>query len=399
MDLKKYEERGFTKWQIEEIRQAYGDGITEDLIDRYMSDPRFDHLQLEVIRKGLKAGIDVSIYAQVGIEHGEMEKILERKLEEKEDEVSDELYSKKLDNNNKRIKLIRSLIITLCILGVLFIIGALVFTYKDEINYRMQDLTITLKEKEITLDVFSDFNPQEYIESVPEEENVSITYPDFKADVIGDHEIEYKADNGHKIFTAELLVHVVDTTPPNIDLKSNEVDINYNVHTFNCEYYVDSVSDNYDTELEFTCSSDIDWDKSQNKVIYEAEDSSGNKTSETLVVNIVKPDPKPAQNESESTQSKPSQNSGGGGSESNASKPEVETPAETSKPFIKGVKNMSVTKGTRLEDLIYLLTANVSTSSNMTVDYTSVNLSVEGEYPVRYYNQEGVVVSCIVTVY
>lgn len=376
MDIKHYEKLGMNNWQIEVIKEAYRSKISQSDIDKYFSDTRFNHLQMEVILNGLKAGIDVDIYAKPDIDHESMQHILDQRLLDKEKEILENESNEKVVIQEKRINNTKNMIVVLAFIAMLVL---LFFLSKDYLIGNFQNLELNLKKEKITIEVGSYFNAKEYVESYSEEiENIQISYPSLDTNRLGTYYLDYIISSPYKVLKRQLEVNIVDTTPPAIELTKHE-DTLIREQEFNCMDYIKSYSDNYDKNPVIKCSDNIDWEKDKINITYVILDSSGNKSEESLSLNIKdkpKVTPKPTQIPT------PPPNNTNGNDHGISDKP-------VSKPFLSGVHDVNVTVGTSLNDLVYLLTNGISSSGNISVDYSSVNLSEAGTYTVYYNTSDG----------
>ena len=80
-----YENKGFNEWQIANMRQADKNGVSKQQIQAWLEDKRYNQFQHNEIMLGLISGIDVSIYASLGLSAEEMkqarDKLEKQKLE------------------------------------------------------------------------------------------------------------------------------------------------------------------------------------------------------------------------------------------------------------------------------------------------------------------------------
>ena len=72
MELKDYKKKDFRPFCIEEIKEAFRQGIDPLLIELYMNDTNLSNLQLRQIRLGLQEELDVSAYARASMSYGDM---------------------------------------------------------------------------------------------------------------------------------------------------------------------------------------------------------------------------------------------------------------------------------------------------------------------------------------
>ncbi len=276
----------------------------------------------------------------------------------------------------------------------------------------------------------TDINTCEYVESVDgievtesmidEVENqiivddVRVSCGNLIADKIETKLVQY-AINGTSY---DLYVKVVDEEAPVI-LIDDHIEVEEGNEYFDLNSVI-KVSDNYDKNCTLSIDGDFDIDKIgkyQLKAV--ASDINGNESEKEFTVEVVEKEKEivevevPSYSGGSTTTSRPSSggsssskpsdgNSGSSkpsdGSSSSSSGSSGSQKPSSSSPYINGVRNISIAKGSSMSDMIYELTRNISASSSVTVDYTRVNLSVAGSYPVYYYGQDGASASCTVTV-
>lgn len=70
--------QGYEDWQIQEMRLADKAGVKQEQITAWLMDKRFKYEQIAEIRKGLISGIDVSLYAHLGMSAEEMAEVREK---------------------------------------------------------------------------------------------------------------------------------------------------------------------------------------------------------------------------------------------------------------------------------------------------------------------------------
>ena len=217
--------------------------------------------------------------------------------------------------------------------------------------------------------------------------------------------------------TYKIKIKGKDTTAPVITTSKDEYEVEEDNEYFDYKSLFE-VKDNYDKDPVVSYDTDLDLEKIGNyKVTAIAKDKNGNASEKTITVSVVEKEKEIVEVEvpSHSGGSLPSSSSGGSssskpsGGNSGSSKPSSESSSgsssgsssqkpSSSSPYISGVRNITIAKGSSMSDMIYELTRNISASSSVTVDYTRVNLSVAGSYPVYYYGQDGASASCTVTV-
>jgi len=395
MELSDYRRKGFLPFCMEEIRLAFNSGIDPKLIEQYMNDTAFDNLQLRQIRLGLEQDLDVSAYARTSMPCEEMEKIRERLLKERSERDLDAEAEKKLEQQQIRTEVNRKkLHNTLSFFRIILIIGLIgvvtgIFLFGREI-YRIynEDLFIEFINDEVVLEYNEFFIPEDQIRECSEGNNIMIIYPSFAADELGEYTVTYQLSNGLKTIRKDLRIRVIDSTHPQITLKSDEITLIREVDEFDPYEYIEQISDNYDEDPKVMID-ELDWELDEQDIRYRVEDSSGNKAEAVLHVLIEdkpKEKPKPASNtpalspSSDSSSSSSDSGSSAGGS-GGGSTPQ---PAEPAKVYCH---NVTVKVGTDPGTAAYSTYDGLSGNITITMQYPELNTSVPGTYPVYYINQ------------
>lgn len=135
IDFKKYNNQGFGEWQLEELKLATKNKVSDDLIDTYLANVNYDASQMKQVRLGLVQRVDVSLFASEDIPASSMEFIRERlfkqknediEAQEKVDEVS--IEKQRLDNKD-HAKLHKTLMSIRFCIKLLLIIILLMFLF------------------------------------------------------------------------------------------------------------------------------------------------------------------------------------------------------------------------------------------------------------------------------
>lgn len=224
---------------------------------------------------------------------------------------------------------------------------------------------------------------------------------------VGEIEIKYSFDRQN--FTHR--VKVVDTKKPTIEAKEMyEVDLGNKY--FNIANEV-KIKDNYDKHFFINYEHNIDINKAgEYPVIIKAKDNSQNEATKKVIVKVLDKKEKPTNNVTNNTENNNSDyyednyydNSSSNSNSSSSSNNQESSGSNSSanntntKAYINGVEDISIAKNSSMEDLIYLLTRNISSSGRITVTYQEVNLSSKGTYKAYYQSSDGVNESCNVYV-
>ena len=314
-----------------------------------------------------------------------------------------------------------SLTMVLLILLALLILGVAVFLAKDAIKGSMADIELELKQEVLTLQTGEIFNAPDYVKYVTEDEDVYIIYPTLDTGAIGEYDLEYVATNNYKNVKKTLKVNVVDGTAPVIELNTEEINLvrNRDEEEFDPMSYIETLSDDTDEDPDLVITP-IDWERDEQTLIYKAQDSFKNTSTASLKVTIEDKaacDKNATYDEETNTcscnkgyrgdgsacqliPSSSSSSASGGSSPSNGqsgSSTGGGGSGSDPQPFISA-SSITVKVGTSLSDVQAKLVAGISSSSGYWVDFSEVNTSVPGTYPVYIHGNDGAEGSCSVTV-
>lgn len=292
-------------------------------------------------------------------------------------------------------KIILSILVVSLIIGTILVIVNRKYVYDAIANPK-----VLLNTKEVTLSVNKDeFNYKNYLINEKYPKRYKLIYPknkDVNTHKIGTYKVKYKLK--HIAGTSEniLVVHVKDTTAPEITLTNSSVSISESEKgSFNAASYISSVTDNYDKNLtvDNVKVDPINW-SSSTKITYRVKDSSGNEGIKELIV-TVSSNSTPASSSS-STASSSSSRSSSSASRSSGSSARSSGGGGA---YISGVHNISVPMGTSFSSLSGQLMSGVHGSGYVSVSFSAVNLSYPGSYPVTFSSSDGVTKTATVTVY
>lgn len=293
-------------------------------------------------------------------------------------------------------KIILSILVVSLIIGTILVIVNRKYVYDAIANPK-----VLLNTKEVTLSVNKDeFNYKNYLINEKYPKRYKLIYPknkDVNTHKIGTYKVKYKLK--HIAGTSEniLVVHVKDTTAPEITLTNSSVSITESEKSsFNAASYISSVTDNYDKNLtvDNVKVDSINW-SSSTKVIYRIKDSSGNEGTKELIV-TVSSNSTPASSSSSTASSSSSRSSA---SSSRSSGGSTRSSGGGGGAYISGVHNVSVPQGTSFSSLSGQLMSGVHGSGYVSVSFSAVNLSYPGSYPVTFSSSDGVTKTATVTVY
>lgn len=429
--IDKYVSMGFHSWQIEEIKLAIKNGISEELIQKYMENVDLDSYQLEQVRLGLQDGLDVSLYARKDIPHAEMEQIRLRQLEEKlkvEEEESKKrkeiLKQEKKETRKGKLESFKTILVILLILILLGALGGIGYLFRDSILKSLEILELDIPTDVIELNYGDDFNAEDYVLKATDGEDIIKIYPTyFNTNELGEFELDYVLTNNVKTKKRTLRVRVVDKIAPKLELTDNEISLTRTVDEFKAKDYIESLTDNYDSEPTLDIS-ELDWSKYKQEITYKATDSSGNETNKVLTV-YIKDKPKPVvqptnntantnttQNQQSDYSSNNDNNNSGSSSSGSSQQPSytpdptptpqpqptpTPAPAPTPSAYISA-PSVSVKVGTDIGDIQAMIVGGIDSSSGYSVDFSAVNSSAPGSYVVYVYGNDGASTTCTVTV-
>lgn len=286
--LSEVKSRGLNSAQMTEVHEGLKK-LTTDQVDLYAK-TEYDNMQMQEIRLGLEHGLTPDQMAVFMNPEISWEAMNHNRIKIENANVIDKRAKAKLHAQRLRNIFIVLLIVTL--IGAASV-GAYLFR-----QYQMlqnQNLILILTADEITLDYGAAFNPIDYVEDYTKEDGVELILPDaIDTHQIGKTEVLYKIKNRIKTETAVLTVNVVDQSPPDITLSTNEVTLTRGHDTFSGKAYLSSAEDTVDGDL----TDRVTWnnpDESLNDqdVTYTVADSSGNTGTAVLTLHYKDPDPVP----------------------------------------------------------------------------------------------------------
>lgn len=289
-----YKKMAFDPRQMQIIR----DGLKEGLDVEYYANTQFDYLQMEQIYLALKDGFDedsLNILCDPRIEWDSMKQMREaltKKLG---------IYEK-INEDIKKKKTMR-FGITLLIVLIILIVGCILYVNRQTIGYYFDDMELILKEDHIKLGLSKTFVAGDYVEKY--DKDCDLILPKKKKfDEIGSYKLEYKLSNKVKTVKKTLIIDVYDDIAPVVELTTNTIEIDY-AGNFIPNDYIKSVTDNVDGDLK----KDITIDNQVNTqnagtytVAYSVKDKEGNEGTALLSV-VVKEkaiESKPEQNNNSS---------------------------------------------------------------------------------------------------
>lgn len=164
---------------------------------------------------------------------------------------------------------------------IIAVIAAIIgIIFKDKIHDSIQKSQLILTTNEVTLEVNKDiFDYKDYISFITQLDRYSYSFPDnsqVDTTKLGDYMVTYSLTDSLETKSENLLVHVVDTTPPEIVL-TRIADSILRRAEIDLKSYVSMVIDNYDDGLSVNIyPEEIDWELNEVIIEYSSTDSSGN---------------------------------------------------------------------------------------------------------------------------
>ena len=198
------------------------------------------------------------------------------------------IYNKEADLTIGETKVSKAAKIALYIvLGVLLVAGILGLIFSANIKDLISNRDIVLPENKITLTVYSEFNPHDYIIN---RDNLKVFLKgEVDTSTIGTYTVEYIARTTVKEISHTLTVDVVDNIPPTLELSSTLMLLTRGVDNeeFDTKSLIIDYSDNYTekSKLILDYPKTIDWSKDTQELTYTVTDEAGMSTS--IVVNVV----------------------------------------------------------------------------------------------------------------
>jgi peptidoglycan/xylan/chitin deacetylase (PgdA/CDA1 family) len=201
---------------------------------------------------------------------------------------------------------------------------------------------ITFKTKTPQLEIHNEFYAASIIQNVIDGnvEDVTIDTSKLNKDIIGEYPVIYQY-NKEKV---EIIVSVVDTQPPNFEIKDIEIDLGMKIEA---SQIVENVQDATNTKIRFKKTYNFTKVGDVNVTIV-IEDECGNKKEKSAVIHILKKDEEA--------------------------------------PKIEGVKNITICKGETNVDYLKNVTVsdNQDPSPNIIVNSEGVKVDILGDYEITY---------------
>lgn len=321
----------------------------------------------------------------------ELEKIINKKPEKKKKEKPKKEKKEKAKKERKPINLsfLKIPLLIISLLGLGF--GSYYFLNNTDFGKNIlskiqsimdQNGKIQLKSKEIVISYKE--SSYEYLNNLKNKSTdayiINVNNEEVKLGEIGEYNVIYTLiKDGETIDTKTVKVKVVDDVTPTLTLSTEEITINED-DEFSCKEYIVEAIDEIDGNLKenVICST---YNKTLNEqfINYEVSDSSKNVTKNKIKLNIILKSTTPTSSEAETT-----------------TIPETTTeaikPSETEKPAVAifvEVEDMELKVGASQADIELLVTKSLKKKQGsgdfyVSINYSAVDTTKEGEYPVYY---------------
>lgn len=395
-NLEYFRKQGYMPQQLAVITQALNSSIDRNLLEKYVFKPDLNNLQMEIILAGLINGLNIDLYANENIPYEEMQQIYEKLLKEKQLIENKETKSKVVA---KTISFSKKMYYTLTLISILSIFAILYFVLYPIYQKQNEKIVIDVLKDNIKIEHNTTFDINKYIDikKYQNSDKYHISFSNYDLNKIGKQIITITVSNNFKKASKNLNIEVIDSIKPHLVLSKNEITIfKSKIGSFDPLDYVVEVSDNYDKLLKTDVTIEkYNLDLGENIINYILTDSSKNTITKSLKVYVKNDPPKPKP--IERTENKDNNNN-----QINNTNYQPNINSESNhktKDFINGVRDLTIKKDSDLGNLVHILTSNISASKSISVDYSSVNLSVAGQYTVTYHLADtGINKTCTVTV-
>ena len=264
----------FSPLQMNVLRKAEKDGLNLE----WLANTNLDYLQMEEIYLCLKYDVDPSSISDPDIPAESM-----RSLREHLFEMQGVYEDERIKINKQKTKLI---ILIVSFVLVLYSLIAVVYINRDYISLYFDDINLTLKADKVEIGMSKSFNPSDYIKEY--DKRYDLTLPkNKKFEVPGEYTVIYKLSNKVKSIKKKLIVKVIDDIEPVLVLNKTNLTLEYG-QNIDLKDYIEKAEDNIDGNLvEKVDYNQIDTSKPGNHVVtYSVKDKAGNHVSVEMSINI-----------------------------------------------------------------------------------------------------------------
>ena len=244
-----------------------------------MKDPRFNWEQMREISLAMEYGLNPDTLCDPEISAESMEKIRYSLMDQQSvfEDAKEEIKKKR----TKRISLIIFTMVFSFIASVVYLMN------KDTIDKYIEPVPLELTTDKVTIEYGEDIHFMDYVKYYDKSQQLTIPLNQ-KLNKIKDYKFVYSVTNGVKTRERTLIVSVVDTTKPTIELTQDEITINKG-DAFEPKDYIRKVEDNYDqlSADNVVIKNTVDTNKDGDyEVEYQLKDQHGNVAVSIFKVNV-----------------------------------------------------------------------------------------------------------------
>ena len=245
-----------------------------------MKDPKFNWEQMREILLSMEYGLNPDTLCDPEINAESMEKIRYSLMDQQSvfEDAKEEIKKKRI----KRISL------TIFTMIFAFITCIVYLMNKDTIDKYIEPVPLELTTDKVTIEYGEDIHFMDYVKYYDKSQQLTIPLNQ-KLNKIKDYKFVYSVTNGVKTKARTLIVNVVDTTKPTIELTQDEITINKG-NAFESKTLIKKAEDNYDqlSTDDVVIKNSVDTNKDGDyEVEYQLEDQHGNVAISTLIVHII----------------------------------------------------------------------------------------------------------------
>ena len=254
-----------------------------------IKDPRFNWKQMREISLAMEYGLNPDALCDPEINAESMEKIRYSLMDQQSifENAKEEIKRKR----TKRLSLIIFTMICAFIVSVLYLMN------KELIDKYIEPVTLELTTDQITVEYGVDIHFMDYVKYYDKSQQLTIPLNQ-KLNKVKDYKFVYSVTNGVKTKEKTLIVSVVDTTKPTIELTQSEITLNSG-EKFNPKDFIKKVEDNYNQLLanNVVIKNYVDTNKDGDyEVEYQLKDKHGNVAVSVLKVHVRTVSPNEAYN-------------------------------------------------------------------------------------------------------
>ena len=244
-----------------------------------MKDPRFNWEQMREISLAMEYGLNPDTLCDPEINAESMEKIRYSLMGQQSvfEDAKEEVKKKR----TKRISLIIFTIVCSSITCIVYLMN------KDTVDKYIEPVPLELTTDRVTVEYGEDIHFMDYVKYYDKSQQLTIPLNQ-KLNKIKDYKFVYSVTNGVKTKEKTLIVSVVDTAKPIIELTQSEITLDSG-EQFTPKDYIKKVEDNYDqlSADNVVIKNTVDTNKDGDyEVEYQLKDQHGNVAISTLIVHI-----------------------------------------------------------------------------------------------------------------